>query len=234
MVALGLVTLFASRYILPETLFPWINLVAAALVVAVGVWVARGRLASLRRRLAHRRAHARGLAHDHGPRARTDTSTPTGPRRRWRWPAPPRTSTGTRTRTRTTTATATATGTGPSPPSPRRPGGHTHAPPEDLSMRSLLAVGAAAGIIPCPSALVLLLGAIALDRVGYGLVLVLAFSVGLAGLLSLIGLLVIYARRFIERLPLDGRIASAIPALSALAIIALGVVLMAKAIPPLL
>ena len=64
-VALGLVTLFASRYILPETLFPWINLVAAALVVAVGVWVARGRLASLRRRLAHRRAHARGLAHDH-------------------------------------------------------------------------------------------------------------------------------------------------------------------------
>jgi ABC-type nickel/cobalt efflux system permease component RcnA len=114
------------------------------------------------------------------------------------------------------------------------PGGHTHAPPEDLSMRSLLAVGAAAGIIPCPSALVLLLGAIALDRVGYGLVLVLAFSVGLAGLLSLIGLLVIYARRFIERLPLDGRVASAIPALSALAIIALGMVLMVKAIPPLL
>ena len=111
------------------------------------------------------------------------------------------------------------------------PGGHTHAPPEDLSMRSLLAVGASAGIIPCPSALVLLLGAIALDRVGYGLVLVLAFSVGLAGLLSLIGLLVIYARRFIERLPLDGRIASAIPALSALAIIASSV-LMAKAIPP--
>ena len=101
-------------------------------------------------------------------------------------------------------------------------------------MRSLLAVGASAGIIPCPSALVLLLGAIALDRVGYGLVLVLAFSVGLAGLLSLIGLLVIYARRFIERLPLDGRVAAAIPALSALAIIALGVVLMAKAIPPLL
>ena len=101
-------------------------------------------------------------------------------------------------------------------------------------MRSLLAVGASAGIIPCPSALVLLLGAIALDRVGYGLVPVLAFSVGLAGLLSLIGLLVIYARRFIERLPLDGRIASAIPALSALAIIALGAVLMAQAIPPLL
>jgi nickel/cobalt transporter (NicO) family protein len=232
-VALGLVTLFASRYILPETLFPWINLVAAALVVAVGVWVARGRLASLRRHLAHRRAHARGLAHDHGARAHAHEHAP-GP-------------------------VAASVGAGAAIPPPGHahdrshdhghphshggghghghhhgPDGHSHAPPEDLSMRSLLAVGAAAGIIPCPSALVLLLGAIALDRVGYGLVLVLAFSVGLAGLLSLIGLLVIYARRFIERLPLDGRIASAIPALSALAIIALGAVLLARAIPPLL
>ena len=101
-------------------------------------------------------------------------------------------------------------------------------------MRRLLAVGASAGIIPCPSALVLLLGAIALLRVGYGLVLVLAFSVGLAGLLSVIGLLVIYARRFIERLPLDGRLAAAIPALSAAAIVALGVVLTVRALPPLL
>jgi len=65
-------------------------------------------------------------------------------------------------------------------------------------------------------------------------VLVLAFSVGLAGLLSVIGLLVIYARRFIERLPLDGRLAAAIPALSAAAIVALGVVLTVRALPPLL
>jgi len=101
-------------------------------------------------------------------------------------------------------------------------------------MRSLVAVGAAAGIIPCPSALVLLLGAIALDRVGYGLVLVLAFSVGLAGLLSAIGLLVLYARRFLERLPLDGRVAAAVPVLSALVIVALGVVLTARAIPGVL
>jgi ABC-type nickel/cobalt efflux system permease component RcnA len=98
-------------------------------------------------------------------------------------------------------------------------------------MRGLLAVGASAGIIPCPSALVLLLGAIALDRVGYGLVLVLAFSVGLAGLLSLIGLLVLYARRFVERLPLDGRIAAAVPALSALVIVGLGIALTVRAVP---
>ena len=227
-VALGLVTLFASHYILPETLFPWINLVAAALVVAVGVWVARGRLASLRRRLAHRRAHARGLAHDHAHAAHGHEHV--------HGPAPALAVAGAAAHVHGH-GRAHDHGHGHRPHHHHHhdgPGGHTHAPPEDLSMRSLLAVGATAGIIPCPSALVLLLGAIALDRVGYGLVLVLAFSVGLAGLLSLIGLLVIYARRFIERLPLDGRVASAIPALSALAIIALGVVLMAKAIPPLL
>ena len=101
-------------------------------------------------------------------------------------------------------------------------------------MRSLLAVGASAGVIPCPSALVLLLGAIALDRVGYGMVLVLAFSLGLAGLLSIIGLLVLYARRWVERLPLDGRFAAAVPTLSALVIVGLGVMLTVQALPKIL
>lgn len=235
-VALGLVTLLASRYILPETLFPWINLVAALMVVGVGVWVGRSRLAGLRRRLAHRRAHARGVAHEHAHDHGHEHS---------------------HGHARAVPALAVAGaavahdhghhhhgahshGHGHSHhhhgdhDHHHGPGGHSHEPPEDLSMRSLLAVGATAGIIPCPSALVLLLGAIALDRTGYGLVLVLAFSVGLAGLLSLIGLLVIHARRFLERLPLDGRLAAAIPALSALAIVAIGVVLMVRAIPPLL
>jgi ABC-type nickel/cobalt efflux system permease component RcnA len=194
-IALGLVTLFASRYILPETLFPWINLIAALLVVAVGVWVGRGRWRALRRRAAHDRAHRLGAPHhhDHGHH-----------------------------------------GHGHQHGHDHGPAGHDHAPPEDLSMRGLLAVGASAGVIPCPSALVLLLGAIALDRVGYGLVLVLAFSLGLAGLLSVIGLLVLYARRFVERLPLDGRVAAAVPTLSALVIVGLGILLTVQALPTVL
>ena len=234
-IALGLVTLFASRYILPEDLFPWINLVAAALVVAVGLWAGWGRTATFRRRLAHRRWHrradARGVPHHHHPpgherpvpalaMAGAAVAHP-HPHPHGHGHSHPHAHGG-------------AHGPGHSHGHGHGPGEHTHAPPKDLSMRSLLAVGASAGIIPCPSALVLLLGAIALHRVGYGLVLVLAFSVGLAGLLSVIGLLVIYARRFIERLPLDGRLAAAIPALSAAAIVALGVVLTVRALPPLL
>ena len=101
-------------------------------------------------------------------------------------------------------------------------------------MRGLLAVGATAGLLPCPSALVLLLGAIALDRVGYGLVLVVAFSAGLAGLLSVLGLLVLYARRFVDRLPVNGRLVSAAPIVSAVVIVGIGLVLTARAVPGVL
>ena len=231
-IALGLVTLFASRYILPETLFPWINLVAALLVVAVGVWVGWARFTAMRRRTAHAGAHALGAAHPHEP-AR-DAAAPTRALAVAGVRAP-----STRVSDHRHAHDHSHDHGHPHPHDHDHshhdgPGGHTHAPPEDLSMRSLLAVGASAGIIPGPSALVLLLGAIALDRVGYGLVLVVAFSLGLAGLLSAIGLLILYARRFVERLPLDGRLASAAPVVSALVMIVLGLVLTARAVPGVL
>ena len=81
---------------------------------------------------------------------------------------------------------------------------HSHGLPADqpLSWRSLLALGISGGLLPCPSALILMLSAIALHQVGAGLVLILAFSVGLAGVLTGIGLIMVYAGRFLERLPL--------------------------------
>ena len=65
----------------------------------------------------------------------------------------------------------------------------------------MLALGISGGILPCPSALVVLLGAIAVHRVAFGLLLVVAFSVGLAATLTGVGLLVVYARRFVDRVP---------------------------------
>ena len=56
-------------------------------------------------------------------------------------------------------------------------------------------MGAAAGLIPCPSALVVLLGAIAQHQVALGLLLIVAFSLGLATTLTVLGLAVVYARR---------------------------------------
>ena len=77
--------------------------------------------------------------------------------------------------------------------------------------------------MPCPSALVLLLSAIALGRIGFGLMLVLTFSLGLAGVLTGLGLLLVYSKRFFDRLPIQMRIVRILPALSALVIALLGV-----------
>jgi len=74
---------------------------------------------------------------------------------------------------------------------------HHHAPPGDITVGSLMALGASGGLVPCPAAMVLLLSAIAIGRVGLGLILLLAFSLGLAGVLMAIGMLVIYAKNWL-------------------------------------
>ena len=98
-------------------------------------------------------------------------------------------------------------------------------------MRGLLAMGAAAGLIPCPSALVVLLGAIAQGQVALGMLLIVAFSAGLAATLTALGLAVVYAGRALGRLPVPGRLVMALPTVSALLIVAVGVVLTVQAVP---
>ena len=69
--------------------------------------------------------------------------------------------------------------------------------PDEISWGALVALGASGGLVPCESALLLLLGAIALGRVGLGLVLLVSFSLGLALVLMSIGVLVLYAKKLI-------------------------------------
>jgi nickel/cobalt transporter (NicO) family protein len=110
--------------------------------------------------------------------------------------------------------------------------GHSHEHGEStVTRRSLIGMGAAAGLIPCPSALVVLLGALAQHEVALGLLLIVAFSVGLAGTLTGLGLLVVHARRFLPRGRMTGRLATVLPAASALAIVVVGFVLTARAVP---
>jgi nickel/cobalt transporter (NicO) family protein len=108
---------------------------------------------------------------------------------------------------------------------------HHHHHDQELSMRGLLGVGISGGLIPCPTALVVLLAAISLHRVGYGLVLILAFSLGLAAAMTGIGLLAVSAKKLAGRLRLEGRIVRALPALSAAVILVLGLVMTVRALP---
>jgi nickel/cobalt transporter (NicO) family protein len=111
--------------------------------------------------------------------------------------------------------------------------GHHHHDHEhgDLTRRGLVGIGVAAGLLPCPSALVVLLSAIALHRVGLGLALIVAFSVGLAATITGVGLVAVLARRAFSRLRLDGPVVRALPSLSAVVIVAVGIGLTARALP---
>jgi nickel/cobalt transporter (NicO) family protein len=150
---LGVVALTLSAFILPEQLYPWLNLASGLLVVGVGAAVLRKR--------ARRKAHAH----------------------------------------------------------------HHHHQPEDLSTRGILAMGASAGLIPCPSALVVLLGAVAQHQLALGLVMIVAFSLGLAATLTALGIAVVHA----TKLPVPGRVAAALPTASAFAIVCVGVALTVQA-----
>jgi ABC-type nickel/cobalt efflux system permease component RcnA len=109
--------------------------------------------------------------------------------------------------------------------------GHDHHHEHEVSWRSLIAMGASAGLIPCPSALVVLLAALSQHQVGLGLVLITAFSLGLAATITGIGVAVVYARAQLSRLNVSSRAATALPAVSALVIVVVGCVLTAKAVP---
>jgi nickel/cobalt transporter (NicO) family protein len=104
-------------------------------------------------------------------------------------------------------------------------GGRSHLPVDGskITWRGLVALGVSGGLVPCPAALVLLLGAISLDRLAFGMVLVLAFSAGLAIILTGIGLLMIYARKLFERFTFEARVPRLLPVVSASIITLAGV-----------
>jgi ABC-type nickel/cobalt efflux system permease component RcnA len=104
---------------------------------------------------------------------------------------------------------------------------HSHVPEGEITLGSLVALGASGGLVPCPSALVLLLSSIALGRVGLGLVLLAAFSLGLAGVLMGIGLVVLYAKHLLPDSQKTSRHAAfrLIPVASAAVIVCVGLIM---------
>src|SRR5207245_5948505 len=119
-------------------------------------------------------------------------------------------------------------------------GDHDHAQrtthnAQPVSWRSLLALGVSGGLLPCPEALMVLLITIAAHRVLFGLLLIVAFSTGLAAVLVGFGLLLVYARGFFSRVNVSsGLIPKLLPVASALVIVIAGGVITAQALPQVL
>ncbi|WOD39687.1 nickel/cobalt transporter [Nodosilinea sp. E11] len=87
---------------------------------------------------------------------------------------------------------------------------------------SVLAIGISGGLVPCPSALVLLLSAIALHQITYGLALIGGFSLGLASVLTALGLAAVYGRQWLETAPIGAGVMQRLSVVSALATIGIG------------
>jgi ABC-type nickel/cobalt efflux system permease component RcnA len=113
----------------------------------------------------------------------------------------------------------------------RRHGHDRHHHHHELDRKGIVGIGLAAGILPCPSALVVLLSAIALHRVALGLALIVAFSAGLAATITGIGLVAVLARRAFGRLSFEGPLVRALPAVSAAVILLAGLGLTLKTLP---
>jgi len=97
--------------------------------------------------------------------------------------------------------------------------------------RGLVAVGISCGLLPCPSALVVLLAAISLHRLAFGLVLIVAFSLGLAIAITGVGLVAVLARSAFARRSFDGLLVRALPAVSAAVIVVAGLAMTVRALP---
>ena len=212
--ALGLITLFAAQYIVPETLYPWMSLLSGLFVVGIGVNLFVSRFRSSGMVLPK----VKTIMTEHSLAPAFQPSHPEGSGRahKYVWNTTNQhlhVHDHSHDHHRHTHAHAD----------------HSHMPPEEVTWRSLLALGVSGGLIPCPSALVVLLGAIALNKIGFGLILVLAFSLGLAGTLTAIGMLFIYAGRLFERFPSQGRIIRLLPIFSALFVSAIGAAIVWKA-----
>ena len=100
-------------------------------------------------------------------------------------------------------------------------------PEGDVTLGSLIALGASGGLVPCPSALVLLLSSVALGRIGLGMLLLVSFSAGLAVVLMAIGLVVLYAKHLLPDSEKTARHPAfrLIPVFSAAIIVCIGLVM---------
>jgi ABC-type nickel/cobalt efflux system permease component RcnA len=112
---------------------------------------------------------------------------------------------------------------------------HSHVPPagRTLSWRGLFALGLAGGLIPSTSALLILLLSIEANRPLFGLVLVVAFGLGMAAVMTAVGLVLVYARTRLDHVPSAswaGAAAGVVPAIAAVVVFGLGLVLTAQAV----
>ena len=200
---LGILTLAAARYVVPEKFYPLLSGLSGVSIVIVGASLFWQRLKSVLKadrhhEHAHSDEHTHDHSHDHDHSHSHDHDH-----------------------------------------AHSHDGGHDHGDghhhhhmPDnaEVSLKSLLVLGITGGALPCPSALVVMLSAIALHRIAFGLALISAFSLGLAAVLVAIGIMVVKLKSHIEKLPLEGKLIARLPLVSAALVTIVGMILVFRSI----
>jgi ABC-type nickel/cobalt efflux system permease component RcnA len=199
---LGALTLYASRYIVPEQLFPWLEILSGMIIAVVAgflfirAWTGE----------TGNHTHDVGASHSHW------FSSLGRPRNSQQL----KVQAGADANISSSIALMNAS---------------SATPAREVSLTQLLSLGISGGIVPCPAALVVLLSALSLHRVGFGLFLILAFSLGLAAVLIASGLLMVYARQLLARWKTDGPFVKRwLPLASATFMLILGLVIAGRAL----
>ena len=210
-IALGIVMLVAQGFA-PEDVVPWLSLFSGVLIVGIGAWLLTKNMKQYYSGSAHSHDHSHGHDdghdhddshphdHDHGH----DHAHPHDDDHAHNPGHDHSHSHGGRT--------------------------HSHVPPERTGFWGLLSLGISGGIVPCVDALIGLLFAISLNKLTWGLIILCAFSLGLAAVLVAIGILMVMAKPLIERFTGEGAWLQRLPIFSAAVVILLGAILIFKAL----
>ncbi len=187
---LGAIVLYASRYIIPERIYPWLSIFSGLVIAVLALYL----LLRAWTGLATEEVHEEAVLHTHWYSLR-------------------------RSPIETEADLVRAA---------------TLANPEEktVPLRQLLLLGITGGIIPCPAALVVLLSAVSLHRVGLGLFLIVAFSFGLAAVLITIGIAMVKARSLLARYRSDSPLIQRwLPLASASVMLLAGLAIAGAALP---
>ncbi|MEU0528382.1 nickel/cobalt transporter [Streptomyces niveus] len=166
---LGLVLPVATS-LAGEIVLTWLGMVSGLLVTGIGLWLLRSAVRGRPTHGHHHHHHGHGHGHHHHEHDHPHPEPPAGDG---------------------SSAVAVLT--------PVRTEPHTHPHPAAATRGGLIGMGIAGGLVPSPSALVVLLGAVALGRTAFGVLLVLGYGLGMAGTLTLAGLVLVRLRDRVER-----------------------------------
>lgn len=197
-----------STHLAGETVLMWLGTASGLLVTGIGLWLLTGAVRGRPQHNHHHHGpghshshshshhdHGHGHGHGHGHHHDHDHGAGSPHHHGPVAPASARDS-APAGELQATTAVATLT-----PPDHEHQPANTSTAPRDArrpNRTGLIGMGIAGGLVPSPSALVVLLGAVALGRTAFGVLLVIGYGLGMAATLTLAGLLLVRLRERIE------------------------------------